>query len=308
MITVAIVGLGNWGKNYLRVLSALPDVRVKWICARKEETLSAALSAIPTTKPPQITTEYTDLLEDDELQAIAIVTPAATHYGLAKAALLAGKDVLVEKPFTLSLTEAEELVRIAEEHGRMLMVGHIHCFNPAIENLRPDLAAGTLGTIREITAVQFHNEEKRSDAGALWDMFPHPLAILDALITEQPREVSANGDAKRVSAALSYPSCLQLTLIGDWNAREKSFRITFKANRTVVFDDYAAEKLKYAGVVQRAPGESPLTAELQHFLDCVKSRQEPKTSGKHALRVMRVLDALERSFRLGGPVRLTSQS
>lgn len=305
MITVAIVGLGQWGKNHLRVLSALSGVQVKWICGRKKETLTAALTAIAPSHPPQITTKYPDLLKDRDLQAIVIVTPAATHYELTKAALLAGKDVLVEKPFTLSLAEAEELVRIAEERGRILMVGHIHYFNPAIEKLRADIAAGTLGTIREISAVQFHNEGKRSDAGVLWDMFPHPLAILDDLIVEQPREVSANGDAKRVSAALSYPSGIHVTLIGDWTATEKSFRIAFKANRTVVFDDYAAEKLKYAGVVQRAPGESSLTAELRHFLDCVKDRQEPKTSGKRALRVMRVLDALERSLRTGTLVRST---
>lgn len=306
-LRIAIVGLGSWGKNYLRVLSGLPEVEVKWICARREDTLNAALVAVPLASPPQTTTAYTDLLNDSSLQAIAIVTPAATHYPLVKAALLAGKDVLVEKPFTLSLAEAEELITLAKEGKRILMVGHIHCFNPAIAKIRTDLAAGTFGTFTEISSAQLHNDGKRIDAGALWDMFPHPLSILDELIVEPPREVSASGDATRVTAVLQYPHHLRVTLIGDWAAAEKAFRITLTGKRSVLFDDYAAEKLTYDGVAQRMVGESPLIAELRHFISCVHKRSEPRTGGAQALRVMRILDAAARSLNRGVPILLTTE-
>lgn len=306
-ITIAIVGLGHWGKNYLRVLSTLPDVQIKWICARREETLSAALSAVPLPTPPQTTTEYADLLEDPALNAICIVTPAATHYELAKAALLAGKEVLVEKPFTLSLAEAEELVAIAEEEKRVLMVGHIHCFNPAIQQLKADIASGALGELWEIEAVQRHNDPQRRDAGALWDMLPHPLSIFAELIDGEPEAVAATGDQDEVEVTLTYPSGLAATCRASWRAAGKQFRITLRGQRVAVFDDYAPEKLTYDGVAQHTPGAQPLTAELQHFLGRVRTRREPRTSDVRSLDVMRVLDALERARQAGTPITLTAR-
>src|SRR3989338_4457430 len=175
----AVIGAGRWGTNYIRTFAEI-GVEVKWICARSEETLKKASNA--TKFKANATTKYEDILNDAEVEAVAIVTPGSTHYRIAKDALKEGKHVIVEKPLALNSKEAQELVDIAREEGKILMVGHLHRFNTSIRQIRKDIEAGIFGRIRHINTTGTGNGPVRSDMSALWDFGPHDISIAAYLL------------------------------------------------------------------------------------------------------------------------------
>ena len=283
MVSIALIGLGRWGMNYLRTLNALP-VDLRWICARTQRTLDQ-IDPVLLKKKPQRTTSYREILQDT-VDAVCIVTPAATHYDLTKQALLAGKHVLVEKPFTTSLQKAEELVQIAQERKLILMVGHIHRFNPAVEQLLK-ICKG----VQRIESVQQYPDLGRIDAGALWDMLPHPLSIAIELLPDTMPTVRASVNRERVEAELQYPRCTA-RFRGTWG-REKRMEFTVQGEQTVVFEPYAKDQLLCDGKPQSIIDGQPLQRELEHFIDCIRNNQEPITSGRRSLAVMRLLDSIQ---------------
>ncbi len=304
MVGIGIIGVGRWGTNCFRALTTLPEADVRWICARSAKSMQAALDIVKPAKLPKTTTECVDLLEDSAVEAVLITTPAKTHYALVKAALLADKDVFVEKPFTCSLTEAEELVEIAAQRKRILMVGHIHYFSAAIRKLQEDIRAGTIPTIKSLRCDMLHNEVGRKDAGALWDMMPHAFTMFHALTNAVPQQITASGNSDAVTVTLQYSDGLTATAQGDWNSPNKMTQLEVIANHRAVFDVYAKDQLQYDGVPQPVPAGPPLQAELQHFLACVTTRNEPLTSGRNSLPIMRMLDAAQRSLDSGMPISL----
>ena len=303
MVNIGIIGVGRWGTNCLRTLAALPEAEVRWICARRTETMQAAINAARPAQQPKMTQDCIDLFEDPEVRAVLITTPAETHYELVKAALLADKDVFVEKPFTCSLKEAEELVKLAKDRTRILMVGHIHYFSAAIRKLQEDIRAGKMNSIKSLRCEMLHNELSRKDAGALWDMMPHAFSMFHAVMGSEPQQIEATRDTDMVAITLSYPG-VTATAHGDWNSQKKVTQLEIIGNHRAVFDVYAKDQLQYDGVPQQVPTGQPLQAELQHFLDCVNTRKEPLTSGRHALPIMRMLDAAQRSIDQGKPITL----
>ncbi len=310
----AVIGAGRWGTNYLRTFAEL-GVDIKWICARSEETLKKAVDY--TTVKVKATTKYEDILKDREVSAVAIVTPGSTHYKIAKDALKAGKHVIVEKPLALNSKEAKELVDIARKEGKILMVGHLHRFNPAIRRIRTDIEAGAFGKISYINTFGAGNGPVRHDMSALWDFGPHDISIAAYLLGKYPKEVSANGAAylkKGVEDVITMDMKFGdafATAFGSWLYPIKRREVVVAGEKIfAVYDDYA-KRLSYVDVKSGSSrdvkfrDEKPLTEQLRHFIECIEENKKPLTDGTDGVRVVKVLEAAEKSIKEGGkPVKV----
>jgi predicted dehydrogenase len=334
-VSLAQVGTGDWGANLLRNFATLPSCRVVAVCdadpARLERAQAVATGA----------TAFTDaraLLDVPGLEAVVIAAPAPAHAPLARLFLEAGKDVYVEKPFTLDVADAEALVALAEAQGRILMVGHLLLHHPAVKKLKELVDTGELGTVHYAYSQRVNLGKVRSDENALWSFAPHDLSVMLHLMGGQPAEVSARGAAflqkgieDVVFASLAWDDGRMAHLHVSWLDPHKVRRFTVVGSRRMAtFDDMEpVEKVRvYDKGVDPAPGAfvdfaramtvrngavtappidgaEPLRLECQHFLDCVRSRQAPLTDGRDGLRVIRVLAAAEASLAArGAPVRL----
>src|SRR5215213_4730049 len=189
-LSVGIVGLGYWGPNLMRSLSGFPQVKVKYGCDLDESKRTRLESLYPDAR---FTGNFEELLADDELDAVVIASPAPTHASLARQTLLADKDVFVEKPLALSPTDAIQLVRLAYEKERILMVGHLLEYHPAITRLKQMMLSGELGEIFYIYAHRLNLGIIRQDENALWSLGPHDLSVVMHLLDQEPVEASAIG-------------------------------------------------------------------------------------------------------------------
>ncbi len=311
----AVIGAGRWGTNYIRTFAEI-GVEVKWICARSEETLKKAADAAKV--KAKATTKYEDILNDREVEAVAIVTPGSTHYRIAKDALKAGKHVLAEKPLALNSKEAQELVDIARKEGRILMVGHLHRFNPAIRQIRKDIEAGAFGKISYISSFGAGNGPVRSDMSALWDFGPHDASIAAYLLGKYPEEVSANGASflKKdindvVTIDMKFSGSAFATAFGSWLYPIKKREVAVVGEKIMAaYDDYE-KRLRYVDAksgrsrdVKFGSGK-PLTEQLRHFVDCVERNRKPVSDGAEGVKVVKILEAAERSMKEGGkPVKI----
>ncbi len=310
----AVIGAGRWGTNYLRTLAEI-GAEVKWICARSEETLKKAASAAGANA--KATTRYEDALKDREIDAVAIATPGSTHYRIAKDALKAGKHVIVEKPLALNSKEAQELADLARKEGRILMVGHLHRFNPAIRQIKKDIEAGTFGKISHINSVGAGNGPVRSDMSALWDFGPHDVTIAAYLLGKYPKEVSANG-ASFLKKGIEDVVTMDMrfgdafaTAFGSWRYPIKRRELVVVGEKAfAAYDDYE-KKLIYIDARSgksretRFPDEKPLTEQLRHFAACVEGKKKPASDGTEGVKVVKVLEAAEKSMKAGGkPVKV----
>ncbi len=307
---VAVIGAGRWGINYIRTFAEI-GVDVGWICARSEETLKKAASAAGA-KAKQ-TTRYEDALRDGSVDAVAIVTPGSTHYTIAKDALRAGKHVIVEKPLALNSKDAEELVRIAEKARRILMVGHLHRFNHAIQKIRRDIEAGEFGKILYIHSLGTGNGPVREDMSALWDFGPHDVTIADYLLGRYPESVSANGASflkKRIEDVITidmkFSGNAFATAFGSWLYPIKRREVVVVGEKTLAaYDDYA-KKLTYVDAKScrsrdvKFKNEKPLTEQLRHFISCIEENKKPVADGTEGVKVVKVLEAAEKSMKAGG--------
>ncbi|MBU89928.1 hypothetical protein CMO94_00170 [Candidatus Woesearchaeota archaeon] len=332
-INIGIIGLGRFGKNYLRTFNELDNALVTWVCATKESTIKEAISKIKTKVPIKTTTNYEDVFGDSEVDAVAIVTPGSTHFSLAKEALKCNKHVIVEKPLTLSSDDAKELVKISNAAKKILMVGHIHRFNPAIKKLKEDIKSGIFGKINYIEYTHLGNGPVRKDINALWDFFPHVLSILFYLLEDLPLKVNANGASflqkgieDVVTMDLTFPNNIFATAIGSWLYPVKKMGIVIVGEKLyATFDDYLTEeKLKYYSnnsklidgklikvdkrySVPFIENDKPLTEQLKHFLNCIKYNKIPVTNGNEGLKVVNVLEAAQESLNNNGaPVKINA--
>jgi len=279
-----------------------------------------------------ITTRFDDLLQDADLQACVIATTASTHYALAKAALRAGKDVFVEKPFVLEVNEAEELVRIAEQEGRILMVGHLLEYHPAVGRLKEMVSSGELGDIYYVYNQRVNLGTVRNDENALWSFAPHDISALLYLLDKEPTDVTARGQSylRRgiedvVFITLNFDGAALAHIHVSWLDPHKIRKITVVGSKKmVVFDDMeTTEKLKvydksaeqnaeystFAEYVTLRFGDitiphlridEPVRLECQHFLECIRARRRPLSDGRDGLRVVKVLAAAQRSLEKNG--------
>jgi UDP-2-acetamido-3-amino-2,3-dideoxy-glucuronate N-acetyltransferase len=316
---VAVVGVGYWGRNLVRnffdlgALSLLCDAAgaVESDCRRQYDGV-------------RFCRDFNEVLSDPSIDAVALATPAVTHYEMAKAALKAGKDVFVEKPLAIDVAHGEELVALAGDTHRILMVGHILRYHPAILKLQELIREGVLGKINYLHSNRLNIGKIRTEENILWSFAPHDISVMLSLLNEMPTRISCQGgaflnrDVYDVTLShFDFPSGVQAHLFVSWLHPVKEQRlVVVGSEQMAVFDDTAEHKLLLyphrvewknrlplavkanAQVVAIDAGE-PLRAECRHFLDCVASRTAPTSDGAEGLRVLRVLDACQRALRNG---------
>ncbi|MGH3117316.1 MAG: Gfo/Idh/MocA family protein [Gaiellales bacterium] len=329
MVNVAVVGVGGWGKNLARNYFQIPDCSLKYICDLSRPRLEELRRQLPGTA---ITPRFEDLLADPELHACVIATTASTHYALAKAALRAGKDVYVEKPFVLEVPQAEELVRIAEQEGRILMVGHLLEYHPVVGRLKGMIDSHELGDVYYMYNQRVNLGTVRDDENALWSFAPHDVSALLYLLGKEPTDVTARGQSylRRgiedvVFITLNFDDAALAHIHVSWLDPHKIRKMTIVGSKKmVVFDDMEnTEKLKiydksaahnadyntFAEYVTLRFGDitiphlridEPLQLECQHFLECIRERRQPRSDGRDGVRVVKVLAAAQRSLEKNG--------
>lgn len=329
MTVVALVGHGYWGPNLLRNYMEIRGVEVKMLCDLRPEALKKAETRYPTLTT---TTQYEAVMTDEAIEAVVIATPISTHYALARAALLAGKHVFVEKPMTSSSAEARELMRLAAAEDLVLMVGHTFVFSPPVRKVKEIIASGQLGEVRFVTSSRVNLGLHQKDASVVWDLAPHDLSILYYWLEESAESVNVTGrgciscDIPDVAFInLRFPSGIVALVDVAWLSPVKLRRsVVVGSERMLIYDDTeAVEKVKVydAGadlkdpsnfgefqlsyrtgdiVAPKLDGTEPLFAEASHFLACISSHQQPITDGLAGLQVVASLEAAERSLRNGG--------
>lgn len=332
---IGIVGCGYWGAKHVRCLHELGSCEI--IACDSDPRLVAALQR---TYPTISTTErYQDLLGAD-IDGVIIATPMSTHFELARQFLLGGKDVLVEKPLTTRVDQAELLVEIAERRQAVLMVGHTFVYNPAIEAVSALIANGDLGDIYYVDLARLNLGLFQHDANVLWDLAPHDLSILVFLLREAPTVVSARGAAHvnqkvhdNVHLDLAFRSGTHAHVHVSWLEPCKVRRATVVGTRKMVvcddvapsdkvwvydkgitlryqtdsFDDFHLSYRYGNTTILRTATEEPLQLEQRHFLECVKERHRPRSDGFAGAQVVRLLDSAQQSLeRDGRPVEYRS--
>ncbi len=325
-VGVGVVGLGYWGSNVARNLDAMPGFDLRWCCDLDADRREAAATAFPGAR---LSSDLDEVLADEGVAAVAVTTPVPTHAPVAELALAAGKHCFVEKPLACDVASAERLVGLAAERDRILMVGHLLAYHPAVVALGELCGSGELGEIRYVYSQRLNLGRLRADENALWSLGAHDVSAILALTGELPAEVSARGQSyvregieDVVFAHLAFPDGLAAHIHVSWLDPRKERRLTVVGSRRMAtFDDMDAERtltvydkgfdpdaavqgdyVARAGE-QRSPAISrrePLRIELEHFLDCLRSGAAPRTGGREGLRVVRVLEALQRSLDAGG--------
>src|SRR5882672_8522834 len=189
-VTIAVVGCGHWGPNYIRVFSGLENVRVKVACDLSQPKLERIQAQFPLVG---ITQDFKSVLDDEGVDAIVVATPSSTHFAVAKACLEAGKHVLVEKPVTLTSSDALALTQLADEKKRTIFVGHTFLYNPGVRKMKEIIDSGELGAMYYLTATRTHLGLVREDVNVAWDLAPHDIAIFNYLLGQAPIRVEAFG-------------------------------------------------------------------------------------------------------------------
>jgi predicted dehydrogenase len=323
---LAAVGAGYWGINLVRIFHRL-GVLTK-ICDFNPARL-AQLSA----DYPDVAVEgsWRAVMADRSLDAVVIATPAETHYELAKQALLAGKDVMVEKPMTLRCEETEDLIETAESRRRILMVGHLLEYHPAVTRLQSLVERGELGKIEYVYSNRLNLGKVRREENALWSFAPHDISVILLLLKQLPIQVTATGGtylqpniADVTVSTMLFDRGVRAHVFVSWLHPYKEQKLVIVGERRMaVFDDVRkTEKLQLFDkhiemvngqfVAERPKPEAvpfdadePLMLECRHFVECVDTRRNPRTDGHDAWRVLRVMEASQRSLSMNGePVQL----
>jgi len=318
---IAVVGCGYWGKNLVRNFAELGALRT--ICDSSPEVIDRLHTLYPNVNKE---TRFEAILADKETKGVVISSPAALHYSMAKQALIGGKEVLVEKPLSLTVEEGKELVELAEKNGRILMVGHVLEYHPGIVRLKQLVDSGDLGKINYIYSSRLNLGKFRTEENILWSFAPHDISVILLLLNELPQEVSAHGGcylhsdiADVTVTTMSFAGGVRAHIFVSWLHPYKEQKLVVVGDkRMAVFDDVSTQDkllLYEHGIewIDRVPVPrkqeaipvdftmaEPLKLECQHFLECLESRENPRTDGASGLKVLKVLDACQRSLQVQG--------
>jgi predicted dehydrogenase len=329
-IKVGVIGCGYWGPNLIRNFNDSLHTDIHSVSDLIIERLNSIRIRYPQVK---ITEDYRDILKDDNIEAVAVATPVSSHYKIVSDALKAGKHVLVEKPLTTNVKEAESLVNLAAKKGLVLLVDHIFIYTNAIRKIKNYLAKGELGEMYYFDSVRINLGLFQHDINVIWDLAPHDLAVMDHLISEQPISITATGSSHTPSRhedvayiTLQFKSSFIAHFHVNWMSPVKIRKIIIGGSRKMlVFDDLdPSEKIKlydkgiqvtktdknsiYQSLVQYRIGDiySPsidsteaLKAVIDHFADCINNHKKPVTDGIAGLRVVRLLEAADKSLKKG---------
>ncbi len=317
---VALLGYGYWGKNLARNLHEMGVLKL--VCDPSGEARKRFQGQISSVGVEE-SNEH--VLTNPSIRAIVLATPAETHFQLATDALKNGKDVFVEKPLALKASEGAELCELAKKNGRILMVGHLLEYHPAVEAMKSLISEGELGGINYIYSNRLNFGKIRTEENALWSFAPHDVAVILRLAGRLPESVQCSGGeflstglADVTLSSLSFSSNLKAHIFVSWlNPFKEQKLVVTGAERMVVFDDTSSEKLllydqrvdfeKDLPVLKKGgansiplPDVEPLRAECEHFVSCIKQRKKPLTDGESGLRVLQVLEACQESLENDG--------
>lgn len=325
MIRFGVIGYGYWGPNVVRNLQNLDAARVLAICDKNENCLRKAQRLYPDV---QVSTHCADMLSSSEIDAVAVVTPVWTHFDLAKQALTNGKHLFIEKPFTATSRQAEELIELADRKNLQIMVDHTFLFTGAVRKIRQLIDDNTLGKLYYYDSTRVNLGLFQHDVNVIWDLAPHDLSIVDYLIGEPAEAVVAtgaghlNGQADVAYLTVYFPNNVLAHINVNWLSPVK-IRTTLLGGekKMLVWNDLEAdEKIKvydrgvnitsregvYEALVSYRSGDmwapkvdatEALKVELQYFVECVDKSERPFNDGRAGLRVVRMLEAAERSLQ-----------
>lgn len=328
---VAVVGCGYWGSKHVRVLCQNPEVELVLAVdpsAQCRAHIEAQYPGVPTTP------DFHDALRRDDIRGIIIATPPSTHFRLAREALLAGKDVLVEKPLTDKAAQARELCVLADRLGRVLMVGHTFLYHPAVEYMRREIDSGALGTLYYADAARLNLGIFQRDTDVIWDLAPHDLSIMLYVLGLEPdsirarglSHVGARGHIDVANLEMLFPGQVSATIRVSWLDPCKVRRVTIVGSkRMLVFNDSSGEEkvriydrgvemphrtdnfsdfhLSYRHgdvTIPYIPASEPLANESRHFIDCIRERRTPRSDGWSGYYVVQLLERAHRSLALDG--------
>jgi UDP-2-acetamido-3-amino-2,3-dideoxy-glucuronate N-acetyltransferase len=318
---IAVIGCGYWGRNLVRIFAELGALHT--ICDSDPQNFGQLGQLYPHIEQE---TKFEWVLANREISGVVIATPAGLHYAMTKQALEAGKDVFVEKPLSLSVNEGRELVDLAEKTGRVLMVGHLLEYHPAIVKLKELIDSGELGKVNYIYSNRLNLGKFRAEENILWSFAPHDISVILRLLGEMPQQVSAHG-GQYLNQGIADVTVSTIKFRGGTNAHifvswlhpyKEQKLVVIGDRRMAVFDDVSPENklVLYENCIEwrgRAPVPhrqeaipvkftmvEPLKLECQDFINCLMSRQKPRTDGRSGLKVLKILDACQQSLEKQG--------
>lgn len=334
-INIGVIGCGYWGPNFVRNFSQIPNVKIVAICDMRPDKLEYIKGIYPSL---QTYSDYRRVLDIPDLDAVVISTPASTHYSISREALLKKKHVLVEKPISIDIAEAGELINLSKKIKRTLMVGHTFLYNPAVNKIKEIIAEGELGRIYYLHSKRTNLGPLRQDVNAIWDLSPHDISIINYILDSPPQEISAYAQ-KFLSHNLEdvgfvickYPKQILAHIHVSWLDPKKIRELTIIGSKKMlvyndidinepikVYDKSVMSK-KYEKdyktfrefqliiregevAVPKVNMQEPLRLECQHFLDCIINKNTPRTDGKNGLEILKVLGAINKSLKRKGEV------
>ncbi len=334
MIRIAVIGAGHWGPNLIRNFHTHEASEVVYVVDQSTARLQQTHARFPDVR---VSEDATPVLSDPDVDAVVVATPTSTHYALARVALEHGKHVLVEKPITDSVAQAEELCALAASRACVLMVGHVFLYNPAVGRVKQLLDAGDLGRIYYVSMVRTNLGPIRLDVDAAWDLASHDISIVNHWLGATPERASAAGGSwinagvhDAVFATLRYPGGVLVHLHVSWLNPRKVRQITVVGERRMltlddmsldeplrVYDKRVTEERTGAPwtdtfasfrasvrdgdiTIPRVAMGEPLKIECEHFLDCIRAGRTSLSGGAEGLAVVRALAAIQRSIANGG--------
>jgi predicted dehydrogenase len=330
VMNVGVVGYGYWGPNLVRNFMSLEGLRVKAVSDLNKNRLGTIGSLFPSIA---VTTDYTDLIKDPEIEAIIVATPVSSHYAIAKAALEAGKHCFVEKPLTQTSAQAQELIEIAERKGVHLFVDYTFLFTGAVQKMKQLVSEGALGELLYFDSVRINLGLFQHDVNVIWDLAPHDLSIMDYLIGRPAQAVSAigachvgNGLENVAYVSVIYDDNLVAHFHVNWLAPVKMRQIIVGGSeKMVVYDEMSMEKIKIYDrgvnlpvdqnqiqntsqfkyrmgdmVAPKLDDTEALKTECQYILNCIRNGQRPINDGYAGLRIVKIIEAATESMKNKG--------
>ncbi len=324
MIRFGVIGYGYWGPNIVRNINITEGAQLLTVCDKDEKALSRVKKAYPNV---QVSTDYLDIIDSPDIDVVAVVTPVSTHYELAKKALQNGKHIFLEKPFTATVPQAEELIELGEKKNLKIMVDHTFLFTSAVRKIKDIIDEGILGDLFYYDSTRVNLGQFQHDVNVIWDLAPHDFSIMDYLMEDSAQAVSASGMAhineqEDIAYIMVY---FGNNLIAHFNVNWLSpvkVRNTFIGGdkKMLVWNDISAdEKIKiYDKGIDVTNGEGlyklhvnyrsgdmwaprveqaeALTIEMEYFINCVTENKTPLNDGHAGLRVVRLLEACNKSL------------
>ena len=331
MIKVGVIGCGYWGPNLIRNFMFCPETKLIWVCDLDEKRLKKVSSPYPGLRQ---TTHFEDMLADDKLEAVAIATPVNTHFSIAKACLENGKHVLIEKPLACSIAQGEELIELAKKNKLQVMCDHTFCYTGAVRKIKEVIQSGSLGELLYFDSVRVNLGLFQQDVNVVWDLAPHDLSIVDFLVNEKPVLISAHGVSHAGNhieniayISLGYrnrfiahfhvnwlsPVKIRMTMIAGtekmlvWNDIDPAEKIKIYDKGIEVKQDEREQKeqllISYRSGDMYAPQideTEALSLVVKEFAQCIREGRPSLTDGEAGLRVLRILEAAERSIKADG--------